>query len=84
MGTRKLAVSIPEKVIKEVDRLARKEKQSRSGFITRALIAELERRRDDEITAKLNEVHSDPEIAEEQRRDAAAWLSASTLEDERW
>ena len=81
---RKTAIAIPEDVLKEVDRAARARGESRSRFITETLKLALRKRRDVEITARLDAVLRDADLVDSQRREAERWASLSPLEDERW
>ena len=85
MGTTKIAITVPEEVLIEVDRAARERGESRSGFISRLLRAAMRARRDAEITKRLDELFADPEMAAEQTRVAAELDRAGTdWSDESW
>jgi predicted transcriptional regulator len=61
----KTAVSLPDPLFEAADRLARQLGKSRSQLYAEALQAFLERHRDDDITARLNEIYeAEPELAE--------------------
>lgn len=68
MGTAKIAISLPEEVLAEVDRAARERGESRSGFIRRVLVTATRIRRDAEITRRLDALFSVPAARQEQRR----------------
>lgn len=70
MAVKKLAISVPEDVIDEVDRAAAERGVTRSRFITDLLRVAARARSDAEITRRLNRIFSDPGIAAEQRRTA--------------
>ncbi len=78
MATRKTAIAVPEEILREVDQAAKKGGMSRSKFITRALVAELQRRRDREIMRRLDAVHGDPRVRREQLGGAAELERAGT------
>jgi metal-responsive CopG/Arc/MetJ family transcriptional regulator len=61
----KTAISVDDQLISEADNAAREMGLSRSRLIATALEAYLRKRRQDEITARLNEVYAvpDPEDA---------------------
>ncbi|MGH6900018.1 MAG: ribbon-helix-helix domain-containing protein [Geminicoccaceae bacterium] len=60
----KTAVSLPDPLFEAADRLARQLGKSRSQLYAEALQAFLERHRDDDITARLNEIYdAEPELA---------------------
>lgn len=52
----KTAVSLPDKLFRQAETAARKLKVSRSQLYANAIEEYLKRRKDDEITAKLNEI----------------------------
>jgi hypothetical protein len=61
----KIAISLPDPLFEAADRLARRLGKSRSRLYAEALQAFLERHRDDDITARLNEIYeTEPELAE--------------------
>jgi hypothetical protein len=66
MPARKLAISVPEEVIREVDRAAKRRGMTRSGFITGVLSDVARARTDAEISRRVNALFSDPDIAREQ------------------
>jgi hypothetical protein len=57
LGPMKTAVSIPDKLFKEADRVARKKQISRSRLYATALEAYLRKLSDDEITAQYDRVY---------------------------
>ena len=68
MATAKIAISLPEDVLAEIDRAARERCESRSGFISSVLREALRARRGSDITRHLNALFADEAVAEEQRR----------------
>jgi hypothetical protein len=66
MPARKLAISVPEEVIREVDRAAKRRGMTRSGFITGVLSDVARARTDAEISRRVNALFADPDIAREQ------------------
>jgi metal-responsive CopG/Arc/MetJ family transcriptional regulator len=70
MAVRKLAISIPEDVVREVDAAAKKRGMTRSGFISDILRRIARARTDAEIARRVNEVFADPEVAREQSETA--------------
>ena len=60
----KTAISLDDQLLSETDSAAREMGLSRSRLIATALEAYLRRRRQDEITARLNEVYAEPDPAE--------------------
>jgi metal-responsive CopG/Arc/MetJ family transcriptional regulator len=60
----KTAVSLPDPLFEEADRLARQLGKSRSQLYADALRQYLERYRDEDITRRLNEIYdAEPELA---------------------
>jgi metal-responsive CopG/Arc/MetJ family transcriptional regulator len=61
----KTAVSLPDPLFEEADRLARQLGKSRSQLYADALRQYLERYRDENVTRRLNEIYdAEPELAE--------------------
>ncbi|MBI2897693.1 MAG: type II toxin-antitoxin system HicB family antitoxin [Deltaproteobacteria bacterium] len=84
MGVRKIAISIPEEVLRQVDRAAKDRHMTRSRFISRALARIAQARRDAEITRRIDEVLSDPELAREQAETARAFQTARSARGTEW
>ncbi len=66
MAARKLAISVPEEVIRKVDQAAKRRGMTRSGFITDVLSHVARARTDAEIARRVNDLFSDPEIVRDQ------------------
>jgi 20S proteasome alpha/beta subunit len=66
MAAIKLAISVPEEVIRKVDQAAKRRGMTRSGFIADVLSRVARARTDAEIARRVNDLFSDPEIAGEQ------------------
>ena len=79
----KTAISIPSPVFQAAERLAKRLGVSRSRLYTRAITAYLERHREEETTAALNQVYSgepeDSQLPEDLRR-----LQGASILRERW
>jgi metal-responsive CopG/Arc/MetJ family transcriptional regulator len=61
----KVAASLPDPLFESADRLAQQLGKSRSQLYAEALREYLERHRDQDITARLNEIYqAEPELAE--------------------
>jgi metal-responsive CopG/Arc/MetJ family transcriptional regulator len=61
----KTAISLPDPLFEAAEQLARQLGKSRSQLYAEALRAYLERHRDEDITARLNEIYdAEPELAE--------------------
>lgn len=85
MATAKVAISLPQTVLAEVDRAARERGESRSGFIRRVLLVATRARRDAAITRRLDALFASPGVAAEQRRLAQDLDPAgSDWSDEAW
>jgi metal-responsive CopG/Arc/MetJ family transcriptional regulator len=78
MAAKKFAISIPEEVMKQVDRAARARQMTRSHFIAEVLRRVAQARSDAEITRRLNEVFADETLAAEQRETARAFERAAS------
>lgn len=86
MAVRKIAISVPQEVLRDVDKLAKKTGTTRSGFITQVLCDVSQARNRAEITSRINELFEDPEMAEEQLESSKLFLRASDpgFEDPEW
>jgi predicted transcriptional regulator len=61
----KTAISLPDPLFEAADRLAQQLGKSRSQLYAEALREHLEKHRDQDITARLNEIYGDrPELSE--------------------
>ena len=61
----KTAISIPDEVFDEAERLARRMKRSRSEIYTRAIAEYVARHADDRITERMNETLKDLGVCED-------------------
>jgi hypothetical protein len=84
MPVRKIAISVPEDVLLQVDRAAKSRGMTRSRFISQALRRIAGARRDAEITRRIDELFSDPEIAREQVDTARAFQRARSPRGTEW
>jgi len=84
MATRKLAISVPEDVVHDVDAAAKKRGMTRSGFITDILRRIARARSDAEISRRVNEVFADPEVAKEQAETARKFNRNATEHGTEW
>lgn len=83
MGVRKIAISVPEDVLKQVDRLAKRVSTTRSGFITDVLREVSRASGRAEVTRRIDRLFdSDPSLAMEQRRTATEFLRAADPGDD--
>lgn len=74
----KIAITVPEEIVMQVDRAARQRGESRSSFISHVLRAALRARRDADITRRLDELFQKENVAAEQRRIAREMDAAGT------
>ncbi len=85
MASSKIAITVPEEVLAEVDAAARARGETRSGFISRILRTALRARRDAGITRRLNELFADESVVASQDRITREMDSAGTdWSDEVW
>ncbi len=78
MASAKIAITVPEDVLSEVDAAARMRGETRSGFISRILKTALKARRDAEITRRLNELFAEESVVATQDRITREMDSAGT------
>ncbi len=84
MAVKKLAISVPEDVIRQVDCAVAERGVTRSRFISDVLRRIANARKDAEITRRVNQLFADPEIAAEQEETAAAFASATPRRGSKW
>ena len=84
MAAKKIAISVPEEIIAEVDRAAADAGTTRSGFITSVLRRIASARSDAEITRRVNAFFTDPEMLEEQARTTRAYEELSASAGTEW
>jgi len=85
MASSKIAITIPEEVLADVDAAARAHGETRSVFISRILRTALRARRDAGITRRLNELFADESVVASQDRITREMASAGTdWSDEVW
>jgi metal-responsive CopG/Arc/MetJ family transcriptional regulator len=77
----KTAISVDDQLLSEADNAAREMGLSRSRLIATALEAYLRRRRQDEITARLNEVYAVPDPEDAHILKAIKTKLRSTIKD---
>lgn len=82
MTVRKIAISVPEEILREIDAIARKSKTTRSGLISQVLSEVTHARNRSEVTARINQLFGDPEIQAEQATDAGIFLQAADSDSE--
>jgi hypothetical protein len=80
----KFAISVPREVMAEVDRAAKERRITRSRFIAEVLKRAAQAQTDAEITRELDDLFSDPAVAEEQKSTAAAFKSRRPRSGWKW
>jgi metal-responsive CopG/Arc/MetJ family transcriptional regulator len=81
---KRVAISLPEPVLKTVDRLAARRGESRSHLIATILSRVAHAKRDREITAQIDALFADETITVEQKRTADEFLRMSPWSKESW
>jgi metal-responsive CopG/Arc/MetJ family transcriptional regulator len=84
MPMKKVAISLPEPVLKTVDRLAARRGKSRSRVIATILSQVTRVKRDRDITARIDALFADETIMMEQKRTADEFLRMSPWTKEEW
>ncbi len=85
MPLRKTAIAVPDDLLAAVDRAARERHESRNRFVISVLRHAVRARRDAEITRRLNELFTTPDLAKQHRREASELDRIGTdWSDERW
>jgi hypothetical protein len=85
MALRKTAIAVPAELLTAVDRAARERHESRNKFVTRVLRSAVGARRDAEITRRINDLFSSPDLDAEQRQEVSELdRSGTDWSDERW
>jgi metal-responsive CopG/Arc/MetJ family transcriptional regulator len=73
MNTQKVAISMPEDLIKDIDLISKKKGLSRSRYIASALCAKVADEKKELLKQAYDRIFSDKKIQKEQR-DAARWF----------
>lgn len=82
---RKTAISVPARLLAEVDRAARRRGQSRSQFVQRLLVEAVRASNDVEFTNKLNDFFAGAPNRAAHREESTAWAQLRPAwNDERW
>ncbi len=71
MAMRKIAISLPDPVLKTVDQLAARRRESRSHVIATILSRVARLKRDRDITAQIDALFANEKIVAEQKRTAS-------------
>lgn len=85
MPLRKTAIAVSDDLLAAVDRAARERHESRNRFVTRVIQYAVRARRDADVTRRLNDLFSAPEVGDQQSRSAFELDAIGTpWTDERW
>ena len=84
MAARKFAISVPESVMRHVDRAARRRGMTRSGFVSHVLSRVAEARTDAEISRRVDALFADPEVAREQGKTARTFRRRAPARGTEW
>ena len=84
MPMKKVAISLPEPVLKTVDRLAARRGESRSHVIATILSRVARAKRDRDITMQIDALFADETITAEQKRMTDEFLRMSPWTREEW
>ncbi len=84
MAMKKIAISLPEPVLKTVDEIASRRRESRSHVIATILSSLARAKGDRDITARVDALLSDEKISAEQKRTADEFLRGSPWPREKW
>lgn len=84
MAMRKIAISLPEPVLKRVDRLAASRGESRSHLIATVLDRVARAKRDHDIIAQVDKLFADETILSEQTNTSNQFLGISSWPAEKW
>jgi hypothetical protein len=79
MAVRKIAISVPEDTLHDIDMLARRVGETRSGLITRILNEVSHSKSKADVTARINQVLEDPLLNEEQKTVSDEFLRTAEL-----
>jgi len=84
MAMRKIAISLPEPVLKRVDQLAASRGESRSHLIATVLDRVARAKRDRDIITQIDRLFADDEILKEQKITSKQFLRISPWPAEKW
>lgn len=74
MAVRKIAISVPENVLRDVDRLAKKAKTTRSALISKILKEVSRASTEGTLIARINDLFDDKQVQSEQRQTSNLFL----------
>ena len=84
IGTQKIAITMPNVLVKEIDALSQQKRLSRSRYITQAVREKIESEKKRFITETYDKVFSDEEIQKEQLETAKCFEGAGSEGGQEW
>lgn len=86
MKTAKTAISLPQELLEQTDKVARETGNSRSGVVAIALSKYLQQLKQERMLAQLNEVYDEPLAVEdlEVLKAGKAYLEQNIIDREEW
>jgi metal-responsive CopG/Arc/MetJ family transcriptional regulator len=81
---KKIAISVPEDVVRAVDRVARRRRTTRSALISQLLRQAARAHGDAELKRIIDELFAEPEVVREQVETAEAYGRAGRPEGTEW
>lgn len=82
--TQKVAITMPEILVKKIDTLSKKKGVSRSRYITLAVAEKIEDEKNNFITEAYNEIFSDQKIQREQLETSESFEGAGSQGGQEW
>ncbi len=79
----KIAISIPQDILKTVDKLSKEKNVSRSAYISNVLQLVSTKSKESEIINRINRLFSDPKIPKEQKQ-TSKLLNRKMNDGEQW
>ncbi len=79
----KIAISIPQDILKTVDKLSKEKNVSRSAYISNVLQLVSTKSKESEIINRINRLFSDPKIQKEQKQ-TSKLLNKKVNDGEQW
>jgi metal-responsive CopG/Arc/MetJ family transcriptional regulator len=84
MGYSKMSITIPDEIYKEIKEIASTRNIKLSHLVADALAEKARKIREEAFVERINEVFSDPEVAEEQSRMAETIADSTDVEELPW
>lgn len=84
MNTQKIAISIPEELLVNIDNFSKQQGISRSKYISRVLYEKIKEEKNNRIKKAYNAVFSDESICREQLETADWFDNAENSEGQEW